>query len=65
MDLPGFTDQWQTERQQLFKSVPPEGRKVRYLEAVRSATHNARMHGICAPAAASISCNRISARSRP
>jgi hypothetical protein len=30
MDLPGFTDQWQTERQQLFKSVPPEGQKVRY-----------------------------------
>jgi release factor glutamine methyltransferase len=32
MDLPGFTDQWQTERQQLFKSVPPEGRMVRYLD---------------------------------
>jgi methylase of polypeptide subunit release factors len=32
MDLPGFTDQWQTERQQLFKAVPPEGRTVRYLD---------------------------------
>jgi release factor glutamine methyltransferase len=32
MDLPGFTDQWQAERQQLFKSVPPEGRMVRYLD---------------------------------
>ena len=32
MDLPGFTDRWQTERQQLFKSVPPEGRIVRYLD---------------------------------
>jgi methylase of polypeptide subunit release factors len=32
MNLPGFTDQWQTERQQLFKSVPPEGRTVRYLD---------------------------------
>jgi len=32
MDLAGFTDQWQAERQQLFKSVPPEGRKVRYLD---------------------------------
>jgi len=32
MDLPGFTDQWQLQRQQLFKSVPPEGRKVRYLD---------------------------------
>jgi release factor glutamine methyltransferase len=32
MDLPGFTDQWQTERQRLFKSVPPEGRTVRYLD---------------------------------
>jgi len=32
MDLPSFTDQWQTERQQLFKSVPPEGRTVRYLD---------------------------------
>lgn len=32
MDLPGFTDQWQTERQKLFKSVPPEGRTVRYLD---------------------------------
>jgi release factor glutamine methyltransferase len=32
MDLPGFTDQWQTERQQLFKSVPSEGRTVRYLD---------------------------------
>jgi release factor glutamine methyltransferase len=32
MDLPGFTDQWQLQRQQLFKSVPPEGRKVQYLD---------------------------------
>ena len=32
MDLPGFTDQWQQERQQLFKSVPAEGLKVRYLD---------------------------------
>lgn len=32
MDLPGFTDQWQTERQQLFKSVPVEGRTVCYLD---------------------------------
>jgi len=32
MDLPGFTDQWQAERQRLFKSVPPEGRTVRYLD---------------------------------
>jgi release factor glutamine methyltransferase len=32
MDLPGFTDRWQTERQQLFKSVPPEGRTVRYMD---------------------------------
>ena len=32
MDLPGFTDQWQLQRQQLFKSVPPEGRKVRYMD---------------------------------
>jgi release factor glutamine methyltransferase len=32
MDLPGFTDQWQTERQKLFKSVPPEGQTVRYLD---------------------------------
>ena len=32
MDLPGFTDQWQLQRQQLFKSVPPEGRMVRYLD---------------------------------
>ncbi|MDR7272597.1 release factor glutamine methyltransferase [Pelomonas saccharophila] len=31
MDLTSFTDQWQAQRQQLFKSVPPEGRKVRYL----------------------------------
>lgn len=32
MDLASFTDQWQKERQQLFKSVPPEGRKVLYLD---------------------------------
>ena len=32
MDLSGFTDQWQMERQQLFKAVPPEGRTVRYLD---------------------------------
>ena len=32
MDLSGFTDQWQSERQKLFKSVPPEGRKIRYLD---------------------------------
>jgi len=32
MDLHRFTDQWQAERQQLFKSVPPEGRTVRYLD---------------------------------
>lgn len=32
MDLPSFTDQWQQQRQQLFKSVPPEGRTVRYLD---------------------------------
>jgi release factor glutamine methyltransferase len=32
MDLAHFTDQWQAERQQLFKSVPPEGREVRYLD---------------------------------
>ncbi|WP_077034390.1 methyltransferase [Pelomonas sp. KK5] len=32
MDLAGFTDQWQAQRQQLFKSVPPEGRTVRYLD---------------------------------
>ena len=32
MDLPGFTDQWQLQRQQLFKSVPPEGQTVRYLD---------------------------------
>lgn len=31
MDLSSFTDQWQVQRQQLFKSVPPEGRKVSYL----------------------------------
>jgi release factor glutamine methyltransferase len=31
MDLASFTDQWQAQRQQLFKSVPPEGRKVLYL----------------------------------
>lgn len=32
MSLSSFTDQWQAQRQQLFKSVPPEGRKVRYLD---------------------------------
>lgn len=32
MDLASFTDQWQAQRQQLFKSVPPEGRTVRYLD---------------------------------
>jgi release factor glutamine methyltransferase len=32
MDLPAFTDRWQAERQRLFKSVPPEGRTVRYLD---------------------------------
>jgi len=32
MDLPSFTDQWQTERQQLFKSVHPDGRMVRYMD---------------------------------
>ena len=32
MDLASFTDQWQAQRQLLFKSVPPEGRKVRYLD---------------------------------
>lgn len=32
MDLTSFTDQWQAQRQQLFKSVPPEGRKIRYLD---------------------------------
>ncbi|MEP6502514.1 MAG: methyltransferase [Betaproteobacteria bacterium] len=32
MDLSSFTDQWQLQRQQLFKSVPPEGRIVRYLD---------------------------------
>jgi methylase of polypeptide subunit release factors len=32
MDLASFTDQWQAQRQQLFKSVPPEGRMVRYLD---------------------------------
>ncbi|WP_249937291.1 methyltransferase [Roseateles sp. DAIF2] len=32
MDLVSFTDQWQAQRQQLFKSVPPEGRTVRYLD---------------------------------
>jgi release factor glutamine methyltransferase len=32
MDLSSFTDQWQLQRQQLFKSVPPEGRKVRYMD---------------------------------
>ncbi|WP_457351635.1 methyltransferase [Roseateles sp. P5_D6] len=32
MDLMSYTDQWQAQRQQLFKSVPPEGRKVRYLD---------------------------------
>ncbi|WAC74622.1 methyltransferase [Roseateles sp. SL47] len=32
MDLSSFTDEWQMQRQQLFKSVPPEGRKVSYLD---------------------------------
>ena len=32
MDLSSFTDQWQSQRQQLFRSVPPEGRKVRYMD---------------------------------
>jgi release factor glutamine methyltransferase len=32
MDLAHFTDQWQAQRQQLFKSVPPEGQTVRYLD---------------------------------
>jgi len=32
MDLSSFTDQWQSQRQQLFKSVPPEGRMVRYMD---------------------------------
>lgn len=32
MDLADFTDQWQAQRQQLFKSVPPEGQTVRYLD---------------------------------
>jgi release factor glutamine methyltransferase len=32
MDLLSFTDQWQQQRQQLFKSVPPEGQMVRYLD---------------------------------
>jgi methylase of polypeptide subunit release factors len=32
MDLSSFTDQWQLQRQQLFRSVPPEGRTVRYLD---------------------------------
>ncbi|CAM3858981.1 methyltransferase [Roseateles saccharophilus] len=32
MDLASFTDHWQAQRQRLFKSVPPEGRKVRYLD---------------------------------
>jgi methylase of polypeptide subunit release factors len=32
VNLSSFTDQWQAQRQQLFKSVPPEGRKVRYLD---------------------------------
>ncbi len=32
MDLRSFTDQWQLERQQLFRSVPREGRKVQYLD---------------------------------
>ncbi|MFG6455896.1 methyltransferase [Roseateles sp. BYS96W] len=31
MDLGSFTDQWQMQRQQLFKSVPPEGRTISYL----------------------------------
>lgn len=32
MDLASFTDRWQTQRQRLFKSVPPEGRTIRYLD---------------------------------
>lgn len=32
MDLSSFTDQWQMQRQQLFKSVPAEGHKVSYLD---------------------------------
>jgi methylase of polypeptide subunit release factors len=32
MDLPGFTDEWQRERQRLFKSVSPEGETVSYLD---------------------------------
>jgi release factor glutamine methyltransferase len=32
MTLTSFTDQWQAQRQQLFKSVPPEGQKIRYLD---------------------------------
>ncbi|UXH76493.1 methyltransferase [Roseateles amylovorans] len=32
MDLSRFTDEWQMQRQQLFKSVQPEGRTVRYLD---------------------------------
>jgi methylase of polypeptide subunit release factors len=32
VNLSSFTDQWQAQRQQLFKSVPPEGRKVLYLD---------------------------------
>jgi methylase of polypeptide subunit release factors len=32
MNLSGFTDQWQAERQQLFKAVSPEGQTVRYLD---------------------------------
>jgi len=31
MDLLSFTDQWQRQRQLLFKAVPAEGRKVQYL----------------------------------
>jgi len=32
MDLSSFTDQWQMQRQQLFKSVPPEGQTLRYMD---------------------------------
>jgi len=32
VNLSSFTDQWQERRQQLFKSVPPEGQMVCYLD---------------------------------
>lgn len=32
MNLSSFTDQWQAQRQQLFKAVPAEGKTVRYLD---------------------------------